>query len=314
MGAVTATNRTAFFNRKQPGGMYVVDDLSEHPGNVWFVGSAVTGATDGAGYGKNPDAPFATLDYAIGQCTASVGDVIYVLPGHAETISSAALSPALDVIGVKVVGLGWGTLRPTFTSTHVDATLSITAANCWVENIRLVANLDNVKVAITAGALADGLMLKNVELTDSAANKDFLVGVSIAAACHDVTIDGLQVWGLGGTATHCIVTAGASDRLTVRNCRIIGTFSTALLDINAVACTDVAIYDNYLLNEDTSGGLVLKAVAATTGYVVNNRVMGVKNNTETINTPGNLHFAENYGTDTVATSGILTPSTLTAWS
>lgn len=309
-----AENRTALFSRKQSGGVWTVDDLEQHPGAIWFVNSGATYASNAAGYGRNPDKPFATLDYAIGNCTASAGDVIYVMPGHAETWSSAALSAALDVIGVKVVGLGWGTLKPTFTYTHVDATLSITGANCWVENIRLVANLDNVKVGITAGALADGLTLKNVEMADTASNKEFLIDVQIAAACNDVTIDGLRVLGLGGGATQCIVTSGVSNNLTVKNCRIIGTFSTALLDINAVACTNVAVFDNFLLNEDTAAGLVIKGVAATTGFVCRNFVMGVKNNTETINTPGNLHFAENYGTDTVATSGILTPSTLTAWS
>ena len=100
-------------------------------------------------------APLATLDYAVGLCTASKGDVIYVMPGHAETWSTAALAATLDVIGVKVIGLGWGTLKPTFTYTHVDATLTISTANCWVENIRLVANVDNTKVAITAGASAE---------------------------------------------------------------------------------------------------------------------------------------------------------------
>src|SRR5690349_3795433 len=101
--------RTALFSRHQPGGVFTVDDLAEHPGDIYFVGSGVTGATDAAGYGKTPDAPFATLDYAIGQCTASQGDVIYLLPGHTETTTAIAL----DVAGVRIIGLGWGRIRPT---------------------------------------------------------------------------------------------------------------------------------------------------------------------------------------------------------
>ena len=46
--------------------------------------------------------PYATIDYAIGQCTASAGDVIIVFPGHTETITAAA-GIALDVAGVSIV-------------------------------------------------------------------------------------------------------------------------------------------------------------------------------------------------------------------
>jgi len=73
------------FSRKQPGGFYVVNDRSiAAGGNVFWVSS--TTGTDSAGYGRNPDAPVATLDYAIGLCTASKGDIVYLMPGHAENI------------------------------------------------------------------------------------------------------------------------------------------------------------------------------------------------------------------------------------
>lgn len=304
-------NRTALFSRHQPGGVWTVENLVEHPGNVWFVNS--TAGTDGAGYGRNPDAPFATLDYAIGNCTASNGDVIYVLPGHAETLATAT-ALVLDVAGVKVIGLGWGTTKPVFTFGATDAILSITAPNCWVENIRLVGAIDNIVTGISLGALADGTTLKNIEIVDGAANKEFLIGVNVVAACHDVTIDGLKFFGLAGGGTGAIVFAGASDRSIVRNCYIQGTWSTALLDISGAASKGYFIHDNLLVNEDAGAGLVIKGHATNTGLVARNIVAGTKNNTETINTPGTLHFAENYGTDTVATSGILTPSTLTAWS
>src|SRR5512138_1472506 len=101
--------RTELFSRKQPGGVYTIEGIDKQPGAVFFVHSGT--GTDGAGYGKNPDSPVATLDYAIGLCTASKGDVIYVLPGHAENLTTAT-SLTMDVAGVKVIGLGWGPLRP----------------------------------------------------------------------------------------------------------------------------------------------------------------------------------------------------------
>src|SRR5574341_1596957 len=50
-------------------------------------------------------APFATLDYAIGRCTANRGDIIVVKEGHAENVTTAN-GIDLDVAGITVIGLG----------------------------------------------------------------------------------------------------------------------------------------------------------------------------------------------------------------
>lgn len=120
-------------SRSVPGGVFNLANLMETPGEVFFV-SSVTG-TDAAGYGLAYDSPVATLDYAIGLCTASKGCVIVCLPGHSETTTAIAL----DVAGVKIVGLGFGQNRPTFTATTAATDLiNVTAANCVIRNIRLV--------------------------------------------------------------------------------------------------------------------------------------------------------------------------------
>ena len=120
---------TKLFVRKQSGGMFSVVDKSFTPGSIFYVDSGHSAASDGAGFGQNPDKPVATIDYAVGLCTASQGDVIFVMPGHAETISSAT-SLVADVAGVSIIGLGRGSLMPTLTfTTAATALLSVTAAN-----------------------------------------------------------------------------------------------------------------------------------------------------------------------------------------
>ena len=74
-------------------------------GNQYFV-SSDTGA-DSTGNDGSIRRPFATIDYAVGRCSANVGDVIYVMPGHTETVSAAA-GINLDVAGISVIGLGAG--------------------------------------------------------------------------------------------------------------------------------------------------------------------------------------------------------------
>ncbi len=101
-------------------------------GNVFFVDSA-TGSNSNDG--KSVSAPVATLDYAIGLCTANKGDIIYLMPGHAETTTAIAL----DVAGLTIIGLGVGASRPTLTATTAATDLiNISVASTWMENIILV--------------------------------------------------------------------------------------------------------------------------------------------------------------------------------
>ena len=64
-------------------------------GEIYYVNSgtganAVGGITGSNGNnGLSPKTPFATIDYAIGRCTANRGDTIYVMPGHWETLTTA---------------------------------------------------------------------------------------------------------------------------------------------------------------------------------------------------------------------------------
>jgi hypothetical protein len=248
--------------------MHALEDQSISTGARLFVDSAT--GTDAAGYGNSPDAPLATLDYAIGLCTANKGDIIYLMPGHAETLVAAA-TLTMDVAGVKVVGLGWGTLRPTFTiTTHVAATFNITAANCWLENVRIVSNFLNIAAAMTIGASADGLTLKDVEFKDTSVILGSLIGISIAAGVSDVTIDGLRYNGLALTAasTSGIVLAGEANRFRLTNSYIKGDFSTGVITATAAASIDINLLNLYLINmSETGKGIDLHA--STTGFADN---------------------------------------------
>src|SRR5215211_623854 len=108
--------RSPFLQSRTDGGVgpLVFSDARFAPNNVFFVQSTHSNAGDTAGKGQTPDAPFATIDYAIGNCTADQGDLILVLPGHEEAVSAAA-GLALDVAGVTIQGVGTGRARPTIT-------------------------------------------------------------------------------------------------------------------------------------------------------------------------------------------------------
>lgn len=130
------------------------DDLFATSGRVLFVGSTATPGgevgVDAAGaMGDRPQQPFATLDYAIGQLTASRGDTIIVLPGHAETSATAITA---DIAGIRIIGLGEGRNRPTITRNGAVDLIDVTAANVRLHNLRLLATADTGGSLINVGA------------------------------------------------------------------------------------------------------------------------------------------------------------------
>lgn len=299
-------SKTELFVRKSGGGVFSVVNEAMTTGNVWYVDSGA--GTDSAAYGKNPDTPFATIDYAIGKCTASNGDIIFVMPGHAESIT-AATSLVLDVAGVKIIGLGSGLTIPTLTfTTAATATISITAANCHVENLYLYSNFeDGITAGITVGALADGLVLKNLIMEEGANTTEFLIGISVTAACHHVTIDGLKFYGVaGGTDSSAIVFAGASNFSIVKNCEIYGDFSGAVIDATGAASTFMTVQDCILHNVDTGAGLTFSAHTGTTGICANLSGFG---NLDTATPVGAaMAFFQSLVTNAAGTQGIYKPA------
>jgi hypothetical protein len=131
-------------------------DPTQGIGRVFWVGNSttpvpggVTGVNSAGAHGDNAQRPFATLDYAVSQCTAARNDIIFILPGHAETIATATALD-IDVAGVRIFGLGVGSNRPTFTvATAATATITWSANNTRTENIVVICNLDGLDSAMT---------------------------------------------------------------------------------------------------------------------------------------------------------------------
>ena len=141
--------------------MFSVYDAGMVPGDVFFVDSTSTTGLDAVGYGRNPDAPFKTLDYAVGQCTASKGDLIIVMPGHIETVAAAS-GLDFDVAGIKVIGLGWGDIRPKIQLSAQASTVEFNADDMWIENLIFEGTFaTGVTVGLDIKTGCDDLMLKN---------------------------------------------------------------------------------------------------------------------------------------------------------
>jgi hypothetical protein len=266
----TKTNRTALFNRKQPGGVFTVQDMLDHPGDIWFVDSTASAASDTAGFGKNPDAPVATIDYAVGLATASKGDVIYVMPGHNETIT-AATSLVIDKIGLSIIGLGRGMNRPILDFDNTAGSIEMDAASCRLSNIVLRASVASCVVAINVDA--SDCEIDNCHFTFESTGDEFITCIDLdgfdRCHIHDCTFDTEEA---AGASTEAIRIDETDDSI-IENNIFRGTWSNAAIINEGALCPRLLILNNIIYNSDTS---VYNAIdfgsLSSTGIVAGNTI------------------------------------------
>lgn len=249
--------------------------LAGQPGKFFLVGKSALAYRDVYGElfpvdldGKSR-AVFATITAALAACTASAGDIIYVLPGHTEDIAGAAAITG-SVIGVRIIGLGAGRLRPTLTwKTSTAAQIVMSSAQMSWENF--VFDLTGISATVAAFSV-------------TAADVSFL-------GCEFIISTGTNAPALG------ILSAATAARLRVENCRFIGpatSTDTCTAAIKHEVGIDYIIRNNEfkgkftqaILNATTLlGGLIIgntfvigtgtvaiTMAAASTPFIVNNRI------------------------------------------
>jgi hypothetical protein len=243
--------RTALFSRQQPGGVFDYVSIFNVQGDAWFVDSGHAAASDAVGFGQNPDAPCATWDYAVGLATASNGDVIFLMPGHAENLAGAT-SVAMDKAGIRVIGLGQGALRPTFTATAAAGCIAISAASCSIENI-ILTNTGTFNFSNGFTVTAADAAFKDVAIRDSAADSEFVVGILTDTNANRLVVDGLDYVGLvGGDAAASIIRLIGADDVRIRNSRFYGNWTTAGIEMKTTACLDVQVDNCYFYESGTT--------------------------------------------------------------
>jgi hypothetical protein len=290
------------------------------PGEVFFVNSTAVLAKGGIG-GSNGNKgtyqqPFATIDGAINQCTASRGDIIMVMPGHTETLADAT-SLVADVAGIAIVGLGAGTSRPTLTLSAAGSSITVSAANVAIKNVIITSSVADVADAFTLSAV--NFHVEDVKFTQDAADENIIELVDTGTT--DNECDGLSFlnceWIEADTATTSMVNVDADlDRLSVVGCYIDLGVNGVLSAIAEVAAgkdlTNLSVMDNYVSRLTAASAVQLITFADTTttntGRCEGNRCRSLDVAGELIITAGsNISFYNNLTTSVIDKSGYLLP-------
>jgi hypothetical protein len=234
-------------------------------GNVFHAGSTNANAKDDTSHGTRPDNPFATLDYAVGRCTANNGDIIIVQPGHVETVAAAS-GLALDVAGVTVIGLGNGGNRPTVNLTATGSTVVISAASVTVRNVIFVGTIDAVVTPILITGADVGLF--DIETRDASSTQatDFIT----ATTATRLTLDGWTHRGDAAAGAETAISIVGGDGITIRNFWIDGNFGTACIENVTTACTNITIGGGHRMNyarTRNAADVIVTLVATATGNI-----------------------------------------------
>lgn len=253
---------------------------------------------------------YTSLGAALAGCRANRGDTIFVMPQHAENVTT---TPTF-IAGVRIIGIGNGDERPTFTWTATTSQWAVTAANVSFEN--LILNFSGTAATVTAKAF-----------TTSAAKTRFLdcqvnigasstqlatIGFEFTTGADRGTFDGCYILSAATAAnTNCIKLTNAVDSMVIINNVIsVGMAATTSSVITMTAApTNILIKGNELTNSIASSTKALVGITAATGSVSYNDlyIQAATGGATAIGTLGSLGFCQNFGSAGNG-SGLLTPA------
>lgn len=244
-------------------------------GQTFYVDSAVG---NDSYVGTSPKYATATLDAAIALCTASRGDIIYVMQGHSETMGAAADEVDIDIAGVTIIGLGEGELRPLFDYTgDVTKAFNVGADQVTIVNLHFKANVTDVNDAVYIAAGSEDCAILGCAFTAEAeGTDDFLECIDSGGAASDrLIVDGC-VFRMGAGACNAAIQTLDSDYMQVTNNVCFGDYAVACLYNVTTASNHIHVEENRFFNGTIGGNAGLNAqpgielVATTTGIISHN--------------------------------------------
>jgi hypothetical protein len=159
-----------------------------------------------------------TLNSALAECREDKGDVVLVLPGHAENVAAADAMFNLKS-GCRIIGGGHGNLRPTFTWSTAGSTFLLDQENVSIENCIFEmagpAGTTAITVAAPMTISAAGCSIIGCKIhTEIDADQGSTIAITTTAAADDLTIAGCYIYGSGdGTLTTTLIRFVGADRL-----------------------------------------------------------------------------------------------------
>lgn len=256
-----------------------------------------------------------TIAAALSRVTAGRNDIIVVLPGHTENISTANAWSALRA-NTHIVGLGSGASKPTLTFTTTAAQLILAAAGVTIRGIQLNFG-GGVDVVLGVDVTAADVSLIDCEVITAASSTSRATTVMRLSSGADRFTMANCFWRGTNGANSCvdgiIVNAAVTHLRMLGNFMSFGTTVTTVGNVRfaTAAATEVLIARNVVANTTASSTACFDFDVAATGIFADNRLRILSNQAAGaggfVGTSAAMFF-ENYVTGVVETSGYLAPT------
>lgn len=216
-----------------------------------------------------------TVQAALDVVRSGRGDVIQILPGHAETITAAdAWSNLGSKTGVSIYGppigpaatITWGAATTTVLMDTND--LIIDGQNNLVLQMEPTTGTVNVAAPITiSGARNKLLNLRAMVGTDS--NNKVTIAVTTTAAADDLEIGGVKMFGAAAAEATTFYQFVGADRLYMHDCSIIAATSAVgvgLIRFLTTASTHIRLFNLHLQHLLAASETTITGMSGLTGH------------------------------------------------
>lgn len=254
---------------------------------------------------------------ALSRCRSGRNDVVVVLAGHAENVTSTTLANMLP--GTRLVGAGRGSNRPNLRWTATTSQFVMNDADCIIANFILRMEGAVVAKAVAVTAADCGIYNCDIDVGSTAATNLATIGIELGAGADRFELRGNYIHSIAGaTPTQVIAIAGVCDGAVIADNKIMAATSAVtkgVIDITAAA-TGLEIARNILQNRVASSETVFSTGAvACTGVCYDNYAATEAgtpvSDTFEPNAACLIRFFQNFSTDTKNTSGLLAPAVVT---
>lgn len=237
-----------------------------------------TGAQDGEDHFAASGNLVSTLQAGLARCRSGQGDIVYVLPGHTESISTADFFTNL-VAGTQIIGVGrpGASNNPTLTWTAVASTFLLDVADVSLVGLNMnMAGADNVTAPITITGAGCSIVGCDVSMGTSSA-LECAKAVLVSTGANNTLIAGNKFYNSGGavcTAVVDIAAAVARTTIAANDFDIEGSAATdgAIL-ISAVASTQGRISRNVIRNRRASAAVCIRIVDAASDGIISENML-----------------------------------------
>ena len=250
------------------------------PGKIFYVGNHATlikgerdasDGNDGSFY-----RPLSTINAAYDKCAAGRNDVIFVRPGHTETVD-AATDIVMDVSAVHILGLGRAESRPIITfATAAAAAIPVSGANNSLVNMVFKCNIASQNHMIDVAA--DDLLIKNCRFAEGSATGLAFITADTADGDSDrLRIEGCEFHApTAGNYNAAIQIAKDHTGIRIIDCDIYGDFDDAGISIPAGgnAQVDLRIIKCRVDNLQTGDHAIEINGTGNTGMIIESYLQG----------------------------------------